>query len=206
MDWDDMTRIWSHTLYNELHVSPEEQPILLTEPPLNTKENREKTTEIMFETFSAHSMYLAYHSTLALYASGRQLGIVLEIGDGICHCTPVYSGYSLAHTVTRSEFAGGDLTDFLLKLLSDRGYSLSSVAEREILRDIKESLCYVASDYNTEMTTASSTSSIDRTYILPDGEPINIGKERFLCPNLCSNHLCLVVTPRVFTSASSMQS
>eukprot|EP01083_Nonionella_stella_P029309 80714_1 len=181
--WEHMEKIWDKTFNEELMVSPKGCNVLLTEKPLNPKANREKMTQIMFETYNVNGLYIAVDAMLSLYASGRCTGVVMDCGDGVSHTVPIYEGYVLQNAVRLNDTggAGRGLTDYLMNIMCERGYSFTTIAEREIVKDIKEKWCYVALDYDSEGVIGQTSSDMEKNYELPDGQVITIGNERFRC-------------------------
>ncbi|KAJ5079025.1 actin-10-related [Anaeramoeba ignava] len=177
-NWDDMEKIWNYTFFNQLRIPPEEHAILLTEHPLNPKENREKTTQIMFEIFNTPAFYIINQGTLSQYASGRNTGFIVDFGHEEIFFAPNYSGTILPHLVTTLELGGKDLTDYLMKILNEKEIQFQ-ISETEIVRDIKEKLSYVADDFNQEMNKEEKL--IQKNYELPDGKIMAFGNELFKC-------------------------
>ena len=185
-NWEDMEQVWHHTFYNELRVTPSELAgVLVTEAPLNPKQNREKMVSVLFEQFEVNAAYIALQAVMSLYANGRSTGIVVDSGDGVTHTVPVYEGFSIPAAINKMEIAGRAINDYCQKLLQGAGHNFTSSAEKEIVKDIKEKLCYVAQDYAAELEECNASSSKDAQYELPDKSTITIpGSVRIQTPEL----------------------
>lgn len=178
-NWDDMEKIWHHTFYNELRVAPEEHAVLCTEGVINPLANREKLCQIMFETFNVPALYLTTVSQLGLFGAGRTYGVVVDLGEDVTTICAIYGGAILPQSVRHVDVGARSLTDHLMKIFTERGYSFTTTAEREIVRDIKEKMCYVAQDMKSELQRAANSSELEKSYELPDGQVITAGNERF---------------------------
>ncbi|KAI6219772.1 Arp-1 [Aphelenchoides fujianensis] len=138
-NWTDMRQIWEYAYSPEqLNCKSSEHPVLLSEAPLNPTSNREKAMEIFFETFNVPAIHVQMQAVLSLYAAGRTTGVVLDAGDGVSHCVPVYEGFAIEPAIQRIDVAGRDVTNYLNILLRKEGHIFHRTSELEIVRDIKE--------------------------------------------------------------------
>ena len=133
-NWDYMVRIWHYIFTTLLHTQPETHPLLLTEAARNPPKEREKMTEIMFETFRVPCLryipfytlyrlrsYIALYSqakeVLALYTSGQTTGVVVDCGEAATTTVPIYEGYKISSSIKTLDIAGRKLTGILHRLL-----------------------------------------------------------------------------------------
>jgi len=154
-NWTLMEYFWEHCIFRYLRCEPEDHYFLLTEPPLNTPENREYTAEIMFETFNVPGLYIAVQAVLALAASWTSkhvtertlTGTVIDSGDGVTHVIPVAEGYVIGSSIKHIPLAGRDITNFVLQLIREReGNAIPSSEAFDIARKVKETYSYVCPD------------------------------------------------------------
>jgi len=180
--WDDMEHLYNYTFYDRLKIDPSEHKIMLTEAAMNPKKNRQQLVETMFETYGFQGVHCSIQAVLTLYAQGLLTGVVVDSGDGVTHIVPVYEGFALPQSIRRLDVAGRHLTEYMIKLLLLRGYTFNRTADFEVVREIKEKVCYVGYDLELEKKLALETTTVTQSYTLPDGRVIKVGAERFEAP------------------------
>lgn len=112
------------------------------------------------------------------YATGRVTGVVLDSGDGVTHAVPIYEGFAMPHSIMRVDIAGRDVTRYLKTLIRKEGYNFRTTAEFEIVRSIKEKVCYLSSFPQKEEATIEPDKVM--LYTLPDGNTFDVSGSAFV--------------------------
>ncbi|GMI24116.1 hypothetical protein TrCOL_g9594 [Triparma columacea] len=206
-NWDNMERLWQRCIFDSLRCDPQEHYMLLTEPPLNTPENREYTAEIMFETFNVPGLYIAVQAVLALAASWTKksvaertlTGTVIDSGDGVTHVIPVADGYVIGSCIKHIPLAGRDITNFVQQIQRERKEPIPAEDSLETARRTKEMHSYVCPDLVKEFAKYDSNPQkyIRKYEGIKKGTgrtwTSEVGYERFLGPEIFFN-------PEIFSS------
>lgn len=180
-NWEDVERVYHHAFYNELRVAPEEHAVVMAQR--NDGRHRERNAQIMFETFNVPALCLASESLLALYASRRDTGVVLQCGSHVADAVAIVQSKIMARC--ESSVAGTHLTERMTNLIRQRGYSFTEPSEQWIPGSCKEQMCYVALDVEADRATAASSCTLERTYEWLRNRPWGfflVNAERFECP------------------------
>jgi len=177
-NWTDVTNMMEHLLEHELHINDSEHPIMLTEMSLTSKKNRERITEIMFESFGIPAFYLANQGVLALYSMGLVSGLCLNSGFYTTQAIPVYEGHPIPYATKQLDVGGDHVTNNLGRMLQgNSGFTFNTSSERLVLNSMKQAVCYVSLDPNKEEERFKE-SDLNAAFTLPDGQVITVGSER----------------------------
>ena len=173
---EDMSILWDYCIQKKLGVNGDlkDRKILLTEAPENPNDNKKKMGELVFEKLGFGYFNIEPQAKLTLFCEGLETGIILDSGDGVTHCIPIFEMYILHHQIKRLDIAGRHITDYLIKLLQMKGYAFNSTADFEIAREIKEKYCFVSCDINSDRTLDKETTYYNSIHKLPDGRKIRI--------------------------------
>eukprot|EP01089_Gocevia_fonbrunei_P022114 TRINITY_DN8808_c0_g1_i11.p1 TRINITY_DN8808_c0_g1~~TRINITY_DN8808_c0_g1_i11.p1 ORF type:complete len:442 (-),score=62.92 TRINITY_DN8808_c0_g1_i11:195-1520(-) len=188
VNWEDMELIWE-TVYSTLNVDPTENAFIHTESPLTDRspQHRDKLAQIHFETFGVPALFVGVDAFLSLYASGRQTGVVVQSGHDMTYSVPIFEGKIVKPGCKILSIGGRDITDYLMKISCERGYSFTTTAERAIINECKEQFCFVSLDFESDMYKMSR----EPDYLLAEypvegeeGHPVLFQNERCRSPEV----------------------
>lgn len=159
----------------------EEGNLLVAEPLFESKEARERLTQIMFEEFNVSGLFCAEQPVLSLYAVGKLTGCVVDVGHGTVDVAPVVDGQVYYPGVARLPYGGEDIAQLLKRRMKERGIVLSDAQLDALKRKAME--CAEDEDAYEQVRKAardaerSGNSHDIETHVLPDGQEIQLSKE-----------------------------
>jgi hypothetical protein len=172
-DWEAIEKLWERMFEDELGISADTSYVSSTISPFGPRSYPEEMAELLFETFEVQGCYFAVPSILSLYSTGKTTGVVLDSGECITSCIPVIDGFVVQAAVQTLPFGGRDITSYITRQLrTSTGHALNTTADVELVRQMKEKLCYCGQPKDEGAPTTSFT--------LPDGKTLTHDAENAL--------------------------
>eukprot|EP01084_Bolivina_argentea_P217548 369309_1 len=146
-NFDVMQEKWDKILHHDKFTTNNTtiSSALFMEVPLNTRHNREKTTEIAFESLDLSQFYLLNTAIGACYATGRTQGIVMDSGYEQTMFNIIFDGYLMPHLFKSMSIGGAQITETLAKSLA-----INTKLGLNDINNIKENCSFVCYDYESE--------------------------------------------------------
>jgi len=149
---EDMSIIWDYCIKKKLGIygNYKNRKILLTESPCNSMDNKKKMAEILFEKLEFGYFNVEPQAKASLFAGGETTGIVLDSGEDATYIVPIFEGSLMQNHIKNIKIGGRHITEYLIKLLQFKGYSLNSSFDFESVREMKEKHCFVSIDIDSD--------------------------------------------------------
>lgn len=179
-NWRMAEQLLEYLFSNELRIDPQEFRVLAATAPDAPAEHQARLMTTLFEQFEVAGCQLVSSAELVMAAAGSSTGLVVDIGDGVCTVVPVVEGQQVLAAVVRSDLGGYTVTQAMQTTLAEEGIDLTtSNASVEVVRSVKEQVCFVAADYAQE-TERGQAAAVE----LPDGNVIRPAVSRFKAPEV----------------------
>lgn len=162
-DWEAMEVYWDHAFTHHLRVNTEQCNVILTAHLWETKLNKERLAQSLFESFAVPGVYLSSPPVFELYASGRENGVVLGCGGDCTYAVLLHEGLPDPRTLMRGSVAGAALTAH-----TGRQLSLSCPAAAEAAK--------VAAGCVAAQPGAAADGPV--SFTLPDGKTMTVSPEQ----------------------------
>ena len=164
-DWDEAVAAWRR-VFTALSVEPQQRSVLVCEPMYSPKAHREALARLLLDSLGVAAMHFAAQPLLALYASGRTTGVVVDLGETQACVVPVFEGWIMPQGVRRFGITCDRLTAWTAELAARGDEAVPAASERAVWRAAKERLACVAAQAGEEPLAASSEGA---AHTLPDG-------------------------------------
>lgn len=171
--WDDMEAIWKTSLSTQ-EGEKEGGGAVLSVSPLSSKEFKAKTAEILFENVELSHLYLGVDAILTAFCHGTMSALVIDFGYHSTRFVPVKKGCYDPKAVECIPVGGAALTESLLNVLNAQGHSMDTFAEKEMVKEMKRNVLYVAKDDFEEELSKVKESESAKTYTFPDGKTLSL--------------------------------
>lgn len=182
-NFDEFESLIHYVLYSRLGwIMGQEGNVVLTEPILTSRPDRERVTQLMFEVFNANGVFIQDQPVCSLYAAGKTSGLVVDVGHSKVDVSTVTEGLLNSSSATRLPYGGEQLTQYLDHLLAQRGIKLSSLHDVEVLKEQCAKCADSSLEFRVAMNAGHTGSSnnpapTNETYKLPDGQEVRIQQE-----------------------------
>jgi actin-related protein len=177
---DELEHLWEYTFRSVLGIEQEELPVLIADTlPLSqsTYQSRQWVTEVMFEKLKVKSLAIFNTAVLSLFSTGRTRGLVVECGEGLTSAVPVFEGYAIPHAIFKMDVAGQDITSQVQQLMMNHKDGSMYAKDARVMQQLKEKVCTVDYDYAGSKDAYDSIDEELKSFELPDGKIIKVGKE-----------------------------
>jgi len=184
-----MSVVWNDIFQYKLGVDPSQHGLVLTESLNSSPFAAAATVSSMFDTFQVPYVGLVPAAAMALYASGRETGVTLDVGGGLLQVLPIINGDPVMRTdgagaaKHTAHLGGKDLTQrFARMLMPHRGAWLPSIAEYSVMENLKDKACRMAASPMEYDELERNPVETFTEYTMPDGLELSVGHECIKAP------------------------